>query len=257
MFVREEFHLITHLLRRLRASNSGGVLIYIAFALPILLGSMALSIDLGRSFILNTELKDFSDAAALAGGAELDGRDGARVAAEHAARTGLSGTLVNVQAFATDPGGPNLVIDQVVFLRRLPADGTAFVFNDTATSDANARFIFVSVVDRSVRSGLSRGLGVANPFTTDARSIAGYIAVICRVPAMFMCNPLEDTDFPPPRGVTCDLGEGVPIRGQEDCLVGRQMLIKSGQGGPRRFAYPKFRRLLESLHTRDQFRKHA
>ena len=73
MFGRESVQLITHSLRRLRASKSGGVLIYIAFGLPLLLGSMALSIDLGRSFILNTELKDFSDAAALAGAAELDG----------------------------------------------------------------------------------------------------------------------------------------------------------------------------------------
>ena len=54
-------------LRKLSASRTGGVLIYIAFGLPILLGAMALSVDLGRAFILNTELKDFSDAAALAG----------------------------------------------------------------------------------------------------------------------------------------------------------------------------------------------
>ena len=76
-------------LKKFWTSNSGGVLIYVAFGLPILLGAMALSIDLGRAFILNTELKDFSDAAALAGAAELDGRDGARAAAEQAARTGL------------------------------------------------------------------------------------------------------------------------------------------------------------------------
>ena len=57
MFATESFHLITHLLRRLRASKSGGVLVYVAFGLPMFLGAMALSIDLGRSFILNTELK--------------------------------------------------------------------------------------------------------------------------------------------------------------------------------------------------------
>ena len=60
-------------LRKLHTSKSGGVLIYVAFGLPMLLGAMALSIDLGRAFILNTELKDFSDAVALAGAAELDG----------------------------------------------------------------------------------------------------------------------------------------------------------------------------------------
>ncbi|MCZ6845578.1 MAG: pilus assembly protein TadG-related protein, partial [Alphaproteobacteria bacterium] len=144
-------------LRKISISECGGVLIYLAFGLPILLGAMALSIDLGRAFILNTELKDFSDAAALAGAAELDGRDGARAAAEAAARSGLSGTLLNVQAFATDGGGPGIAIDPgplgVVLLRNLPADGTDFTVADTATSDADARFIFVSVVNRNIRSG--------------------------------------------------------------------------------------------------------
>ncbi len=84
--------ILKSLLRNLWTSKSGAVLIYVAFGLPMLLGAMALSVDLGRVFILNTELKDFSDAAALAGAAELDGRVGARVASEAAARTGISGT---------------------------------------------------------------------------------------------------------------------------------------------------------------------
>jgi Flp pilus assembly protein TadG len=218
-------------LKKIWTSKSGSVLVYIAFGLPILLGTMALSIDLGRAFILNTELKDFSDAAALAGAAELDGRDGARNAAFLAATTGLEGTLVNIQAFATDGSGPNIAVENVVFLRNLPADGTDFDNDDVATSDANARFIFVSVVDRNVRSGLSRALGVIPDFNTDARSIAGYIAVVCRVPAMFMCNPLEDEAFPTPDGVDCILGEGAPLLGQDDCLKRRQMLLTSGQGG--------------------------
>lgn len=225
-------------LKKVWASKSGGVLIYIAFGLPILLGVMALSVDLGRAFILNTELKDFSDAAALAGAAELDGRDGARAAAESAARTGLQGTLVNVQSFSTDGGGAGLVIDQVVFLQNLPADGTDFVAGDTATTDANARFIFVSVVNRDVRSGLSRALGAIPDFNTSAKSIAGFNSVVCRLPAMFMCNPLEDVNFPITEAdevtplfncSSADLGEGSPLK--HDCLVGRGMLLKNGGGG--------------------------
>lgn len=233
--------LLQHELKKFWASKSGGVLVYIAFGLPILLGVMALSVDLGRAFILNTELKDFSDAAALAGAAELDGRDGARVAAESAARTGLQGTLVNVQSFATDGSGADLVVDQVVFLKNLPADGTDFVAGDTATTDAEARFIFVSVVNRDVRSGLSRALGVIPDFDTGAKSIAGFNAVHCRIPALMMCNPLEDADFP-------ILGpDGLAVAGCEDpvalgilkptapliseCMEGRQMLAKKGGGG--------------------------
>ncbi len=226
-------------LKKFWASKSGGVLIYIAFGLPILLGAMALSIDLGRAFILNTELKDFSDAAALAGAAELDGRDGAMDAAKLAARTGLSGTLFNVQAFATD-GGPNITVDRVVLLRNLPADGTDFVVADTATSDVDARFIFVSVVDRRVRSGLSRSLGVIPDFTTDARSIAGFQSVHCRVPAMMMCNPLEadgsdgETPFPLPLDPASDCTSSnrhVGAQLKESCFKGRQMLLKTtGKG---------------------------
>ena len=219
-------------LRKLWTCKAGATIIYVAFGLPIMLGAMALSIDLGRSFILNTELKDFSDAAALAGAAELDGRPGARAAAEAAARTGLSGTLLNVQGFATDGGGPNIVIDKVVFLRDLPADGTDFHSNDTATGDDDARFVFVSVVNRNVRAGLSRGLGAVSDFDTGARSIAGFTSVVCKVPAMFMCNPLEDVNFPIAGTTGCsssDLGVGKPVK--HDCLVGRGMLLKNGGGG--------------------------
>jgi Flp pilus assembly protein TadG len=231
-------------LRKISASRSGGVLIYLAFALPILLGAMALSIDLGRAFILNTELKDFSDAAALAGAAELDKADGAIARAELAARTGLSGTLVNVQAFATDGSGPNIIIkpgqDGIVFLKNLPADGTDFTAADTATSDADARFIFVSVVNRNVRSGLSRALGVIPEFNTSARSIAGRGNIMCEVPAMFMCNPLEadgtnGTEIFPLDGTPCtiaNLGMGKPLK--EVCLKGRQMKMRSGGGGQQR-----------------------
>jgi Flp pilus assembly protein TadG len=222
-------------LKKVWASKSGGVLVYIAFGLPILLGAMALSIDLGRAFILNTELKDFSDAAALAGAAELDGRDGARNAAFQAATTGLEGTLVNIQAFATDGSGPNIAVENVVFLRNLPADGTDFDADDIAESDQDARFIFVSVVDRNVRSGLSRALGVIPDFITDARSIAGFTAVTCKVPALFMCNPLEDELFP---DTNCDLSiltigpkaKLKPIAEAGDCLRGKGVLLKTGGG---------------------------
>jgi len=223
--------------RELWISNVGGVIVYIAFALPMLMGAMALSVDLGRSFILNTELKDFADAAALAGAFELDKTDDAMARAEDAARTGLKGTLVNIQAFATDGGGPSITVDKVVFLRNLPADGTDFTIADTATSDADAAFIFVSVVNRSVRSGLSRALGVIPDFNTTACSIAGRGNVICEVPAMFMCNPLEGdgtngTELFPLDGTPCnitDLGKGAFLK--EECLKGRQMKMRSGGGG--------------------------
>lgn len=224
--------------KKYRACKSGGVLIYIAFGLPILLGAMALSIDLGRAFILNTELKDFSDAAALAGAAELDGRPGAMVAAEAAARTGISGNLINVQTFATDGSGSNIQVDQVVFLKNLPADGTDFVAADTATTDAEARFIFVSVVDRNVTSGLSRALGVIPDFQTTAKSIAGFSSLTCRIPPIFMCNPLEgdgtsDSTGTYPQFPVSDLPgcsesdtyPGAPLK--EECLTGRQLLAKN------------------------------
>ncbi|MCZ6452687.1 MAG: hypothetical protein O6909_00470, partial [Alphaproteobacteria bacterium] len=180
----------------------------------------------------------------LAGAAELDGRNGARVAAEAAARTGLSGTLLNVQAFATDGGGPGIAIDPgplgVVFLRNLPADGTDFTAADTATSDADARFIFVSVVNRNIRSGLSRALGVIPDFDTDARSIAGFHSVVCRIPAMMMCNPLEDL-FYAQTVIGCNINDGhygPPSGGlqarwveHKGCLRGKQVLMKTAGGG--------------------------
>ena len=85
----------------------GAVAIYIAFVAPVLLGVGALTLDLGRLITLNTELQSAADAAALAGARELNRFPGAIDRASAAA----AGATTNIQTYATDGGGKQVVVD--------------------------------------------------------------------------------------------------------------------------------------------------
>lgn len=51
--------------------QGGGVLILAALSLAVLIGFLGLVIDLGRLFVMKTELQSANDACALAAAAEL------------------------------------------------------------------------------------------------------------------------------------------------------------------------------------------
>jgi hypothetical protein len=57
--------------------QSGAILVMTTFFIVLLLGFSALAIDLGRLYVLRTEMQNAADAAALAAAAELDGNTNA------------------------------------------------------------------------------------------------------------------------------------------------------------------------------------
>src|SRR5919205_4063468 len=61
------------LLRNISVDQRGYVMIKFAVLLPIMLGIIGLTIDLARFSILDTQLRDVADAAALAGAAKMNG----------------------------------------------------------------------------------------------------------------------------------------------------------------------------------------
>jgi Flp pilus assembly protein TadG len=67
---------IKRLSDRLRANDRGAVIIYTAFFLLVLLGFVALGVDVGKAMATRTQLQRAADAAALAGASALDPRTG-------------------------------------------------------------------------------------------------------------------------------------------------------------------------------------
>ncbi|MBF0305563.1 MAG: hypothetical protein HQL41_07945 [Alphaproteobacteria bacterium] len=184
--------------------RSGTVAVQVAVTAAALLGAGALAIDLGRAMVLSSQLQNAADAAALAGAAELDGAPGAMVSAQ-AAIAGAFGA--NSQSHADDGLGATVAVANVRFLR----DAT-----NEAADDTEARFVEVTVQPRSVTSSLIAALAGPKVVTTNARAIAGFMQVACRIPPLMICNPFEAT-----------LGVGAPF----SATIGQQILVKSqGQG---------------------------
>ncbi len=67
--------------RHLARDEGGAVAVMFALMLTALLGMMALAVDLGKAWNLDTELQHAADACAVAGATQLDGTDGARARA--------------------------------------------------------------------------------------------------------------------------------------------------------------------------------
>ena len=218
-----------HFLKSLAPDTKGGVSVFLATVLPMMLGIGALSMDLGRLITLNTELQGAADAAALAGARELDRFPGAMAKASAAA----VGAVRNSQTFATDGGPKQVLIDAtpcadppvapcIRFLKSLPAnDDDPITAANVTTSDTEARFIDVHLGARAITNILIRVIGGPGTASTSAAAVAGNDQVICEIPPMFMCNPTE------PAGNT-DLQLAVDL----NALGGRQLsLFKQGGGG--------------------------
>ncbi|MBW7850738.1 MAG: hypothetical protein H3C38_09605 [Rhodospirillales bacterium] len=176
------------LLRRLARDTEGAVILLFAFALPVMIGVVGLSLDLGRLATLNTELQDLADAAALAGAAELDGSETAIDRATLRAKT----LLANDPRFATDEYAGDVHILEPVFTETL--DGAP------VTDPTRAHFIEVTTVSRFSNNLLMPVLGAAAQSDTAARAVAGAIQVACDVTPLMLCNPNDPADFDPDRG---------------------------------------------------------
>src|SRR6188474_3205488 len=58
---------------KLVRDETGHILLYFTILLPVMLGFIGLSLEGGRLLMLNSQLQDLADAAALAGAKALDG----------------------------------------------------------------------------------------------------------------------------------------------------------------------------------------
>ena len=124
---------------RCHSREDGFVLIVTCIALAILLGLAGLGIDIGRMYVIKSELQAFSDAAALNAALQLDGTDAGFARARHAASALATGPHAMKWDLGSQPiteistsFGKNdvrVVVSApapLIFLRALPAGITGF-----------------------------------------------------------------------------------------------------------------------------------
>jgi Flp pilus assembly protein TadG len=183
------------LAKALLGEESGAVASLYALALPALIVAGGIAFDYARLASMDTELQNAADQAALAAATQLDQAAGSCARASSAAVT----LVTNNTLFANETGGARAVtitgVADCVF-----AAGEKIRFwqdkdkTTAATSDANARFVEVTVDARTARYALTPIVGVFNSGAIDATALAGLGSAICKVPPVMICNPDEATD---------------------------------------------------------------
>jgi uncharacterized membrane protein len=127
-------------------SDKGFVLIVTCIVLAILLGLAGLGIDIGRMYVIRSELQAFSDAAALNAAIQLDGTEQGTTRARHAASQLAAGPHAMKWDLGSQPitditssfvnNDVRIVVSApapLIFLRAFPAAASGFS-NVTASS---------------------------------------------------------------------------------------------------------------------------
>ncbi|MDT8403038.1 pilus assembly protein TadG-related protein [Sulfuriflexus sp.] len=167
--------------------QQGATLVMTAIFIVVLVGIAALALDLGRLFVLRTEVQNAVDAAATAAAAELDSGTDARLRARQASR--------------------ELLVDRGIFLGQFTADDDLqdgqYTFYSSidpvkvlATNDGDARFVDITIDLTGPGEGIQlfflpvlQLLGETTPLEQGlaARALAGRQTVVCIKPPFLMC----------------------------------------------------------------------
>jgi Flp pilus assembly protein TadG len=214
-------------LRAWGRARDGGVAVTVAVTSAVLVGVLAISIDLGRAYNLSTELDNAADAYALAGATQLDNLTAADSssgvgACTRAMQAAIDASLKNTETFASNPSGADVYIDETLnhlgnknirFLTDLDKndDGDLINYIDTGSldeCDETAEFIEV-FIDRTspadsdlYRVGYSFAgiLGAVTETFPKGYAVAGYEVAYCARIPMFICpltgsGPSAAVDF--------------------------------------------------------------
>ena len=156
----------------------GSVVIFFLIMLPILIATMGLALDVGKFFIVKSELQNAADACALAAAYELDG--------------------TSSQFTRANAAGLNLAAKNNVYFQQGAVAGTTVQFSTTATggyanpAPANASFVRCNVSQPNVATWFIQMVGIGNqtiPATAVASNVPGQTT--CALP-IGVCS----TDLP-------------------------------------------------------------
>jgi Flp pilus assembly protein TadG len=192
---------------KFRRSEDGAILVFWGVSFAVVLGIVALSFDLGRVAITQTELQSFADSVALAAAGELDGRPDA-ITRSRAAAANL---ITDSKTFGTGDAQLRGVSDYTLtFLTTLPASDqtapTAFTTDPAAAVYARV-VVASSTVDMIFGAAFSAVTGeVVNDRTVGASAVAGFTQYACDVTPMMFCLPS------PTYRADDNIGKGVLLR---------------------------------------------
>ncbi|TQV63300.1 MAG: hypothetical protein FNT29_07400 [Halothiobacillaceae bacterium] len=204
----------------IKQRDRGAILPMMAVGIVTLVGIAALVLDLGRLFVLKTEMQNAADAAALAAAVELDGKAGAQTRAMAAAKGRLQHLTNQSQVHELlanlDDSSMNTADSAFVFYNHIgsefdePSKPAGCIAADDAnkclaTGDADSFYIKVRLNPETSTSSGSYvvdlfflpvlrvfGVNAADDASTAASAVAGAKAqYICEYPPMMLCNPFE------------------------------------------------------------------
>jgi Flp pilus assembly protein TadG len=167
--------------------------------------------DYSRLMTMDSELQNAADQAALAAATQLTGVTGARAAAQNAATNFLATAgsgWENETKLSNDGGGRT--VGGLTFEFFQGWNHVTDVPGAAATSDANARYVRVTVDGRQARYALTAIGGVISSGDINARAVATLEAAACNIPPVMVCAPTGDAGWPRASdiGTALDMREG-------------------------------------------------
>lgn len=223
--------------------QKGAYLVLVGALMVPLIGMGALAIDLGRLYVMRSEMQNAADAAAIAAAMELNKGPNARARAENAARN----LLQHDSKFAEVSNllGVNIRLEFFCAIGAqydpLPKQIKHFCANDyvngrsLATSDVETSYVRVNLEPNDANRAYSLQLLFLPALSTalnqvDSRAslrataTAGRNLYICEFPPMMLCNPFEETG----------------LAFQDEMIPGDQIILKqqgSSQWAPGNFGF--------------------
>lgn len=183
------------------ADNGAAIAPLYALALFALIGVGGIAFDYARLASMDSELQNAADQAALAAATQLNGDDGAKLAAEGAARNFFATAGYNTTLFANDGdnkqiGDVDAEVNVMFFENRADAeaDTNSFTTASTATgeTDADAHFVRVTIENRKAVYALTPVVSAIEG-ELEAHATAGMGSAVCKVPPIMICHPDPST----------------------------------------------------------------
>ena len=206
----------------------GVILVMAALILVVLMGVAALALDLGRLFILHTEMQNSVDAAVLSAVVELDGEAGARGRAKLAANQ----EMLNHRAHFSKQGALLKDLeDELISTSDVPGVFTFYSWIGSnvdgsvppcgtntiddgkcgATGDDDASYVQIELDPDLLSTNDDRyeidlyflpvlsvfGVDTATEASTRVVALAGSHTEVCNYPPMFICDPTEAVGVDP------------------------------------------------------------
>ena len=192
----------------------GAVLVMAALIMVLLIGIAALALDMGRLYVLHTEMQNAVDAAVLSAAVELDGEAGALDRAKTAADQEMLNHLAHFSK--QDALLENLQAEDSIFTfyswigsgmdsSAPPSDCAPVDGKCVTTSDDNASYVQIELdplllaadddryeIDLYFLPVLSLfSVDTATEASTRVVALAGSHTEVCNYPPMFICDPSE------------------------------------------------------------------